>query len=95
MFRRVDEGTHAASQATGLAVIIGAVAGRAHEDGVARVRAHQAAVAQARFEADHDAEVANARRLAVALAAERAENARLRRALAQRQAVIEMLQARA
>lgn len=95
---RGDAGYRVGLAATGLGLATGALIARAHEDGMANVRAHLEARRQAIADARVNADLANGQRMAALaaeladeLAAERAENARLRRLLAQRQAYIDGL----
>lgn len=93
-----DMGYRVGLTASAVGLAAGALIARAHEDGMANVRAHREAQRQAVEDARVDADLANGRRMATLaakladeLAAERAENARLRKLLAQRQAFIDSL----
>lgn len=97
---RGDYGYKVGLAATGLGLATGVLIARAHEDGVANVRAQAEARRQAAADAQVTADLANGQRLSALAAqlvedlrAERQENARLRKLLAQRQAYIDGLRA--
>jgi len=91
---RVGEGVAEARAVSTCVALAGVAAGLAHQDGIAAARQavadrieHQRAIRAAQI----SAEAANAARLAEALRQERLENARLRRLLEQRQALIDSM----
>lgn len=95
---RGDYGYKVGMAVTGLGLATGVLIARAHEDGLANVRAHLEAKSQAVEDARVDADLRNGARMSALAAqlvedlrAERAENAKLRRLLAQRQAYIDGL----
>ena len=95
---RGDHGYRVGLAVSGLGLATGVLVARAHEDGLANVRAQQEARRQAVEDARVNADLANGARLSALAAqlvedlrAERAENERLRRLLAQRQAYIDGL----
>ena len=93
-----DPGYNVGLQATGLGLTVGAMLYTAHAEGLAamdcvnqeRVDAQHAANLQAERQ-NHRELAALARELASRLAASESENARLRKALAQRQAYIDRM----
>ena len=94
--RGMDIGTAVGLQATSLGVGLGAMLYTGHAQAMERVRQDREAREQAAYDAAVSAALGNAeslgriaRQAVRDLAAERAENARLRRALAQRQAYID------
>ena len=95
---RGDYGYKVGLAVSGWGLAAGVLAARAHEDGMANVRAHLEARRQAVEDARVNADLANGARLSALAAqlvedlrAERAENERLRRLLAQRQSYIDSL----
>lgn len=95
---RGDHGYRVGLAVSSLGLATGVLIARAHEDGLANVKAHLEARRQAVEDARVNADLHNGRRLSALAAqlvedlrAERAENARLRKLLAQRQAYIDDL----
>lgn len=93
-----DPGYNIGLQATGLGIATGALLYTAHAKGMEALDARRQARVDAQHAANRRAERANhqqlaslARELAARLAASEAENARLRTALAQRQAYIDRI----
>ncbi|MER8571288.1 hypothetical protein NKG99_07550 [Mesorhizobium sp. M1409] len=100
--RGMDVGTAVGLQATSLGVGIGAMLYTGHANAMERVRADREAREQAAYDAALFAALGNAdqlgriaRQAVRDLAIERAENARLRRALEQRQGYIDRIRAAA
>lgn len=94
--RKMDIGTAVGLQATALGVGIGAVLFTGHARSLEAARAAREAREQATYDAAVSAALGNAEQLGIVarqavreLAAVQAENAKLRRALAQRQAYID------